>query len=352
VLVDGVTRPHVTGVIYGQQDGQFDLRVLIDSVTAETREAADAARRAARTAARPEGREKAKAWAAQHAPGLAAKRGIKLTQAINILERASRDNVLMGDVELTASDGSTVTVAQLLNNPQRYHGTRYADPLDPNEDLRVAVARLLNGSRPDLYSHRHGGMRYELRRQSARVQIGRGMRIDATDAALRVLSERSELFDYGDKGIAHVANRKATAVACDWLLDHLGRVVDFYSVKIQRDREGIQTSVQEIAEDAPMPVAVAIMAKHGSRDFRRLVAVCTAPILRPDGSVLDTPGYDEKTGLLYVTAELNPLPVPQNPTPAQALDALAFMWRPFHKFPLVDPVSVGFTARMRRNRVL
>jgi hypothetical protein len=83
------------------------------------------------------------------------------------------------------------------------------------------------------------------------------------------------------------------------------------------------------------------MAKHGSRDFRRLVAVCTAPILRPDGSVLDTPGYDEKTGLLYVTAEIKPLTVRQNPTVAQALDALALLWRPFHKFPVVDPVSVG-----------
>ena len=341
VLVDGVTRPHVAGVIYGQQDGLFDLRMLIDSATPEIRKAADAARKAARTAAKPECTERAKAWATERAPALAAKRGIKLAQAITILERASLYDVLMGDFELTASDGSTVTVVQLLDNPQRYNGTRYADPLDPNEDLRVAVARLLNGSRPDIYSHRHGGMRYELRRQSARVQIGRGMRINSTDSALRVLSERSELFDYGDKAIAHVANSKATSVACDWLLDHLGRVIDFYSVRVNRDKEGIQTSVQEISEDAPTPVAVAIMAKHGSRDFRRLVAVCTAPILRPDGSVLDAPGYDEKTGLLYVTAEIKPPTVPQNPTVAQALDALALLWRPFSEFPVVDPVSVG-----------
>lgn len=341
VLVDGVTRPETEGMIYGQQDGLFDLRLLIDSATPAIRKDAEAARKAARAAAKPQCTEKAKEWAAERAPALAAKRGITLGQAVNVLERASLHGVLMGDFELTGSDGQTVTVAQLLDNPQRFNGTRFADPLDPNEDHRVALARLLNGGRPDIFSHRHGGMRYELRRQSARVQIGRGMRIDSTDAVLRVLSERSELFDYGDKAIAYVAKRKAAPVTRDWLQDHMGRVVDFYSVKVNRDAEGHQTSVQEISEDAPFEVATAVMAKHGSREFRKLTAVCTAPILRPDGSVLDTPGHDEKTGLLYVTSEVNPPSVPHSPTEVEALDALALLWQPFRKFPLVDPVSVG-----------
>ena len=83
------------------------------------------------------------------------------------------------------------------------------------------------------------------------------------------------------------------------------------------------------------------MAKHGSRGFRKLTAICTAPILRPDGSVLDVPGHDEKTGLLYVIAEVQPPVVPHSPTAADALDALALLWAPFHMFPIVDPVSVG-----------
>lgn len=341
VLVDGVTRPHIAGVVYGQQDGLFDLRVLISSVTPAIRAAAEANRKAARTAAKHECTQKAKEWAADRAPALAQSRGIKLGQAVNILERATLHCVLMGDFELLCADGTTITVAQLLDNPQRFHNSRYADPLDPNDDQRVAVARLLNGSRPDIYSHRHGGMRYELRRQSARVQIGRGLRIDATDSVLRVLSERSELFDYGDKAIAYVADRKASPVTCDWLLDHIGRMVDFYSVKVNRDSDGHQTSTQEIAEDAPYPVASAILAKHGSRGFRKLSAICTAPILRPDGSVLDVPGHDEKTGLLYATAEVHPPAVPHSPTVADAVDALALLWGPFHMFPIVDPVSVG-----------
>jgi hypothetical protein len=175
VLEDGVTRPGTAGVIYGQEDGLFDLRLLIDSVTPAIRKDAEVARKAARSATKPQCTAQAKKWAAERAPAMAAKRGISLALAVSVLERASLHTVLMGDFELTCSDGQVVTVAQLLDNPQRFNGSRFADPLDPDHDHRVAFARLLNGSRPDIFSHRHGGIRYELRRQSARVQIGRGL---------------------------------------------------------------------------------------------------------------------------------------------------------------------------------
>ncbi len=274
---------------------------------------------------------------------MAQRRGIKLAQATSVLERAVVYQVLMGDFELTCADGQVVTVAQLLDNPYRWHNTRFADPLDPDTDRRVAVARLLNGTRPDLFSHRHGGMRYELRRQSARVQLGRGMRVEATDAVLHVLRERSELFDFGTNAIAFVADGKATPVSRDWLVDHAGRVAEFYSVKTERDEEGNITSTREVAEDAPTYIASAIIAKHGSRNFRKLTAVTTAPTLRPDGSVFDEPGHDPATGLMYVTTEAYPLAVPQAPTVEQALDALARLWHPIRLFPFADEVAVGVT---------
>lgn len=341
VLEDGLIRPNVAGVIYGQDDGLFDLRLLIDSVTPAIRSAAEAAQRAARSATKAQCTAQAKKWASERAPALAARRGISLQKATAVLERASRFEVLMGDFDLMCSNGQRVTVSELLDDPQRWNDARFADPLDPDHDHRVAVARLLNGGRPDIYSHRHGGMRYELRRQSARVQIGRGLRIDSTDAVLRALRDGSELFDFGDKAIAYVAQGKAAPVTRDWLTDHMGRVADFFSVKTSLDEGGHPTSRTEIAEDAPTAISTAIMAKHGSRGFRRLTAVCTAPTLRLDGSIFDTPGHDAATGLFYVTRELNPLTVPQTPTIAEALDALAALWAPVSQFPLVDRVSIG-----------
>ena len=343
VLADGVTRSGVDGVVYGDATAQFNLHLLIDSATPSIKKQAQAGLKAARAALAEKCDAARRVWVADKAPALAQRRGIKLAQATNVLERAAVHQVLMGDFELTCADGQVVTVAQLLDNPYCWHNTRFADPLDPDADKRVAVARLLNGTRPDLFSHRHGGMRYELRRQSARVQLGRGMRVDATDAVLHVLRERSELFDFGTNAIAFVADGKATPVSRDWLVDHAGRVAEFYSVKTERDEDGNVTSTREIPEDAPSYIANAIIAKHGSRNFRKLTAVTTAPTLRPDGSVFDEPGHDPATGLMYVTTEAYPLAVPSAPTVEQALDALAKLWHPIRLFPFADEVAVGVT---------
>jgi hypothetical protein len=343
VLVDGVTRAGVEGVIYGYGAAQFNLRDLIDSATPSIKKQAQAGLKAASAAVAEKCDATRRKWVAEKAPALAQRRGVKLSQATNVLERAAVHQVLMGDFELTCADNQVVTVAQLLDNPHRWHNTRFADPLDPDADKRVALARLLNGTRPDLFSHRHGGMRYELRRQSARVQLGRGMRVDFTDAVLQVLRDRSELFDFGTNAIAFVADGKATPVSRDWLVDHAGRVSEFYSLKTERDEDGNVISTRETPEDAPTYIASAIIAKHGSRNFRKLTAVITAPTVRPDGSVLDEPGHDAATGLMYVTTEAYPLTVPHAPTVDQALDALAQLWQPIRLFPFADELAVGVT---------
>ena len=351
ILEDGVTRHGTAGIIYGDACRQLDLQAVIDAASAAVHTKATAAQKAAKKARESECIRVGRAWAAENAPKLATSRGIKTIQASAILERASNHSVLMGDFELEHSTGQTVTVATLLDNPQQWHGERFADPLDPGQDQRVSVAYLLNGDRARLYSHKHGGMSYELRRQSARVLVGRGLRIESTDAVLRVLRERMELFDFGDKAIAYVANGHANPVTRDWLIDHLGRTCEFYSTKTRMDEVGNKIS-RDTPEDANPAIAAAILAKHGSRDFRKLTAVCTAPILRLDGRIIDTPGHDEETGLLYTTTEVNPLKVPVSPTPEQALDALALLWHPLRLFPLVDDVARGVVLQALLSAVL
>lgn len=343
VLTHGVTRPNCQGRIYGDEAGQFDLERILALTNATLEKKAKAAITAAEKAVQPDCDTARKKWVQEHAPALAQRRGITLRSATNTLDRAAAFQVLTGDFELTTQDGSTVTVGQILDEPSRWHGQRFADPLDPDDDLRVAVARLLNGGRPDIFSHRHGGVRYELRRQSARVQIGKGMRIESTDAVLRVLRDRNELFDFGPNAVAYVTEGRAVPVTRDWLVDHCGRCVEFFSIKTKRDDDGNIVATTEIAEDAPMGIAAAILAKHGQRGFKKLTAVITAPTLRLDGSVIDEPGHDAATGLMYTLSDVLPPAVPLHPTPQQALDALACIWAPFDKFPFVDDMARGVT---------
>ena len=38
----------------------------------------------------------------------------------------------------------------------------------------------------------------------------------------------------------------------------------------------------------------------GRRNLRRLTAIIDAPTLRPDGTIMERPGYDEATGLYLI----------------------------------------------------
>ena len=72
--------------------------------------------------------------------------------------------------------------------------------------------------------------------------------------------------------------------------------------------------------DAPREVASALLANVGSWAFPTLRAVIEAPTLRPDGTCLDKPGFDEATGLLFDARGSNFEPIPKDPcsaTPSQ-----------------------------------
>ena len=338
VLHDGLVRPGTEPRFFGDPDALFDLALI--ECDAETPKRVQGLKRAKREAIASQCAAQRERWANAKAPALAMRRGIPLEKARDVLARASEKRVLMGHFMLTGADGESVSVGEILDMPERWHNAQFADPLDPDHDRRVAVVNLKSGQRPYLYTHRHGGMRFELMRQSARVQVGRGMRVATTDAVLAVLRSRGELFDYGEGAIAYVSEGKARPVSPDWLTDHMGRVCDFYSVRRRKDAAGDDTT-EEGAEDAPQGVARAILAKHGERGFRKLVAVVTAPTLRMDGSILDRPGHDEVSGLLFYSEHPNPPRVPHSPKPADALAALRFLWRPLSLFPLVDDVARG-----------
>ncbi len=66
-----------------------------------------------------------------------------------------------------------------------------------------------------------------------------------------------------------------------------------------------------------------------------LEGVVEFPVLRPDGTVLDTPGYDPVTGLLYAPAAPVP-PIVAEPTPMDARQACAAILEAFCDFPFAD----------------
>jgi hypothetical protein len=93
-----------------------------------------------------------------------------------------------------------------------------------------------------------------------------------------------------------------------------------------------------VPTNAPMEIASMILARAGDWTFPAIAGVISTPTMRPDGSLLTEPGYDEPTRLLLV--EPPPLPsIPDCPTRDDALAALKLLEGLLTGFPFVDDVA-------------
>ena len=108
--------------------------------------------------------------------------------------------------------------------------------------------------------------------------------------------------------------------------EHLQAQLDqlFAFIKINRNGE-------EYAVDCPPDLARYVLA---NADLLPVQFISRTPVLRPDGSVLDRPGYDPATAILYAPDEAFP-PIPNSPTQEDAAEALERLRRPFREFPFV-----------------
>jgi bifunctional DNA primase/polymerase-like protein len=93
-----------------------------------------------------------------------------------------------------------------------------------------------------------------------------------------------------------------------------------------------------VRTNAPMEIASMVLAPAGDWTFPAIAGVISTPTMRPDGSLLTEPGYDESTRLLLV--EPPPLPpIPDRPTRDDASAALKLLEGLLTGFPFVDDVA-------------
>jgi hypothetical protein len=88
--------------------------------------------------------------------------------------------------------------------------------------------------------------------------------------------------------------------------------------------------------DAPDEVADALQSRSGKWKLPVLAGITKTPFLRRDGTLCEKPDYDAASGVLYKAAgDIFP-PVPQQPSKADAAEALALLDRLLDGFPFVS----------------
>ncbi len=100
------------------------------------------------------------------------------------------------------------------------------------------------------------------------------------------------------------------------------------------------TRTGQLRHVPPPILVVRDLTALGRWDLPVLEGVVEAPTLRPDGSILDKPGYDAATRLLYIPAANLHVPViPQEPNRVEVQRSLALLDDAFGDFPYVDEAS-------------
>jgi hypothetical protein len=87
--------------------------------------------------------------------------------------------------------------------------------------------------------------------------------------------------------------------------------------------------------DPPLQLVRMVLARERRWTIPRVGGVITTPTLRADGSLLANPGYDPRSEL-YLLPGLQPSPIPEHPTRAQAQAALESLIDLFSEFSFKD----------------
>ena len=126
-----------------------------------------------------------------------------------------------------------------------------------------------------------------------------------------------------------------TTVDPHWLNDQLDRFIQW--LRWNKKKE------EYVEADAPMTLAHRLIARAGQWRFPVLTGVTTAPTIRPDGSLLQQPGYDAATGLFFDPQGEIFTPIPEQPTQADGRAALDFLIREVLSSQCEsDPDQTGF----------
>jgi hypothetical protein len=90
--------------------------------------------------------------------------------------------------------------------------------------------------------------------------------------------------------------------------------------------------------DCPAKIAATYLARIGDWKLPVLLGVIEAAVMRPDGTILSTRGYDEATEL-YLHSEEDWPALPDAPRRAEAEAAVRELREPFAEFPFVDEAA-------------
>ncbi len=250
---------------------------------------------------------------------------------------AVEKQILLGEFVLHLSNDYEVTVGELLDNPDKYHSKKCADPLEPeyNNDKRIAYINLRAAGKPYIWSHAHGGRRYALHRARETLQIIAGERVQIVRRALELMKINGAHYQRGGEIVAVNTAGEVIPRDKDGILFDLDGIFKFMKYD---GRSG-----ELVSCDCRPNIAAGVKAAKGSWGLHELTGVATAPTMDPvTGHLIDADGYDPQTGIMLILQDASQWPgIPEEPNIHDVEKACKTFWKPFKDFPFDGPISRG-----------
>ena len=187
------------------------------------------------------------------------------------------------------------------------------------------------------------------------IRVVSGLRHHAADEALTAMAKANVQFFQRDRGLVRAALAKAktsdgTVVEIAGIvpvtLPMLGRAMGTVA-----EWEKTLKSGEVVRIDPPKEVVEQVAAMSGEWPFAPITGVIGTPTLRPDGTILSAPGYDQRTGLVLIS----PPPMPKVldfPTRLDADRAIETLQSLLVEFPFADETSRSVALSMILTTVL
>jgi hypothetical protein len=191
------------------------------------------------------------------------------------------------------------------------------------------------------------------------IQVAGGNRPKAAVAGMKALRDAGTAFYRRDKNIVYIMRIPMKAsdgrmilipgiapVATLHLAHTLGKAAVWMKFDARRKGGGDWVQV-----DLPKEIPEAIAALPNEWPFDPITGVISTPTMRPDGTLLTTPGYDPATGFVLFDPPPMP-PMPPMPGKEDARQALALLLGLVDEFPFADDASKSVALSLILSLVL
>lgn len=170
------------------------------------------------------------------------------------------------------------------------------------------------------------------------------LHLTATEAEAAILKSGLPIFQRGETLVRPVLQEIPVAhgkVTCSATLREItpASAIDVLS-QVAHFRRFDARANDYVDVDPPQNVAHTLLSRAGQWSVPRIAGIVTTPTIRPDGTILSAPGYDEVTRLYHVAdPALRLSAIPDRPTKGDARRALDLLQRLLDDFPFVGDVD-------------